>query len=168
MAETSILDPERLQEIFDLDLTSSELDEQIQQLLEELAAEMNLPIALVSIVLGEAQYFLGMHGLDGWLKEVRGTPLEWSFCKNIVLSDKAFVVEDASEHHAVKDNPLVTLEGIRCYAGVPLRTSNGHVLGSLCVIGDQDRTFQAQELTRLEELATAVIQTLEARRSARS
>lgn len=155
---------ERLQEIVDLNLVTPETDDKIQNALADVAREMNLPIALVSIVLGEAQYFFGMHGVEGWLAEARGTPMEWSFCKYVVRSDETFVVEDATAHPMVRDNPLVDLERIHCYAGVPLRSSKGEVLGSLCVIGDQRRTFEPGEIERLKQAAVGVVRRLESRR----
>ena len=165
MSPDPVLDIERLQEIQDLSLAGAELDPEIQKLLEKLAAEMELPIALVSIVLDGAQYFLGMHGVEGWMRETRGTPVEWSFCTQVVRNRGRFVVEDASSHPITKSNPLVGSEGIRCYAGAPLRTSRGHVLGSLCVIGNKDRAFEPEELEALDRLAAEVTRRLEARRA---
>lgn len=159
-----VLSRERLQEILDLDLLSGEEDEILQQALVEATESLDMPIALVSLVLNDAQYFLAMEGLDGWLKETRGTPIEWSFCVNVVLREQPFVVEDATQHPQTRDNPLVAHENVGSYAGVPLRTSKGHVLGSLCVIGDQKRPFQPEEIRALEGWAEQVMARIESRR----
>lgn len=159
-----IHDPKRLQEIFDLDLTSPEIDSVLQDTLAEAAERLDLPVGLVSIVLEEAQYFAAMHGVEGWLREVRGTPVEWSFCTNVVRDRQPFLVEDAKIHPLVRDIPLVDEEGIRCYAGVPLRTSNGHVLGSLCVIGSDAREFVDEEVDFLRGLAERAMERIEERR----
>jgi len=157
-------DPARLAEIAALGLTAPEVDAILQQTVEEAAAKLDLPTALVSIVMGEAQYFAAEHGLTGWMAEAHGTPVEWSFCANAVQSGEPFVVEDATTHPLVKDNPLVRFEDLRCYAGIPLTTANGHTLGTLCVIGHERRSFSEAELDVLRGLAKTAIARIEARR----
>ena len=157
-------DPARLAEIAALGLTAPEVDAILQQTVEEAAVALHLPTALVSVVMGEAQYFAAEHGLTGWMAEAHGTPVEWSFCANAVQSGEPFVVEDATVHPLVKDNPLVRLENLRCYAGIPLITANGHTLGTLCVIGYEARSFTEAELDVLRGLAKKAIERIEARR----
>ena len=159
-----VRDPARLEEIAALRLTSPEVDAILQQTVDEAAARLRLPIGLVSIVMDEAQYFAAHTGLEGWMKEARGTPIEWSFCVNAVHSGEPFVVEDAETHPAVKDIPLVHLDGVRCYAGIPLVTSRGHAVGTLCVIGHEARSFTAAEMETLRTLAGRAMERIEARR----
>jgi len=156
-------DTARLEEIAALGLTAPEVDSILQQTVDEAATRLDLPIGLVSIVLDEAQYFLAHRGLSGWLAEARGTPVEWSFCANAVQTGEPFVVEDATTHPLVKDIPLVHLDGVCCYAGIPLVTSRGHTLGTLCVIGTRTRTFTAEDLDTLRELAHRAVEHIEAR-----
>ena len=142
MSDASKLPPEelaRLQEIADLRLTSPDVDAVLQELTREAAAALHLPIALVSVVLDSVQYFPASTGLDGWIAEARGTPKEWSFCQHAVSAKETFVVEVAGSDERVKDSPRVTQDGIGCYLGVPLLTSNGTALGTLCVIGAEPR-----------------------------
>ena len=157
-------DTGRLEEIESLGLLSPAVDEILQRTAEEAAARLNLPTGLVSIVMDHAQYFAAHHGLTGWLKEARGTPIEWSFCVNAVRSGTPFVVEDATTHPAVRDNPLVTEDGVRCYAGIPLVTSRGYTVGTLCVAGTQARSFTPEELDDLRALARKAVERIEARR----
>ena len=159
-----VTDPERLREIAALGLATPEVDAILKEIAEEAAARLGLPISLVSVVLDEAQFFAASHGLEGWLARTRGTPVEWSFCANAVRSGEAFVVEDALTHPAVRDNPLVTQDGIRCYAGIPLVSSRGFALGTLCVIGTEQRSFSAEDLEELRELAERAVQRIESRR----
>lgn len=159
-----VRDPERLEEIAALRLASPETDAILQQAVDEAAARLRLPIGLVSIVLDEAQFFAAHTGLEGWIAEARGTPIEWSFCANAVRSGEPFVVEDAATHPAVKDIPLVRLDGIRCYAGIPLVTSRGHTVGTLCVIGYEARSFGEEEMEALRALAARAVERIEARR----
>ncbi|HYR09528.1 MAG TPA: GAF domain-containing protein [Longimicrobium sp.] len=160
-------DPARLAEVAALGLTAPEVDEVLQETVNEAAAALNLPTALVSVVMGEAQYFAAQHGLTGWMAEAHGTPVEWSFCANAVQSGDPFVVEDASAHPLTRENPLVHFENVRCYAGIPLVTSSGHTLGTLCVIGNEPRSFTEAELDLLRGLAKKAITRIEERRKDR-
>jgi GAF domain-containing protein len=160
-----VQDPARLREIADLRLTSPEVDDILQQTVDEAARRLDLPIGLVSVVMDTAQYFAAQRGLEGWMAQARGTPMEWSFCVNAVRSGEPFVVEDATTHPVVKDIPLVELDGVRCYAGIPLVTSRGQTVGTLCVIGHETRSFSEQDLELLRSLAARAMERIESRRS---
>lgn len=155
---------ERLQEIAELRLTEPDVRATLQEICERAAAEMQLPIGLVSIVLDEAQYFVARVGIGGWMDEAAGTPAEWSFCRFGVATQQPLVVEDATSHPLVHANPLVTIEGLRCYAGVPLVTSRGHAIGSFCVAGADSREFSEAEIARLRVYAAEAMDRIEARR----
>jgi GAF domain-containing protein len=157
-------DAARLREIADLRLNDSDIDDIFSEIAAEAAAHFGLPVALVSIVLDRAQYFLGSHGLDGWMATTRGTPAEWSFCQHVVRNREPFVVDDARNHPLMQDSPLVRIEGTRCYAGVPLTTFRGHVIGSFCVQGPDARSFTEDDLTQLHRYAKRVITRIEQRR----
>lgn len=161
-----VRDEGRLREIADLGLTAREEDPELVAIARRAAEALRLPIGIVSVVLDDAQYFAAAHGLQGWMARVRGTPVEWSFCANAVRSGQPFVVEDARVHPAVKDNPLVEGQGIRCYAGIPLRTSRGQVLGTLCVAGTEAHAFGPDELDALRSLADQAMARIETRRAA--
>ena len=157
---------ERLAEIRELGLTSPDLDPVLAELCREAAHALSLPVGLVSIVLDGAQHFAAQHGLSGWMKETRGTPIDWSFCVHAVRSGEDFVVTDATRDPAVRDSPLVHNEGVRCYAGVPLRTSRGHIVGTLCALGEETRPFSGGDLAILRGLAGRVVAHIESRRRA--
>lgn len=159
-----LYDRERLQEILDLDLASGDVRTILDDLTRAAAQRFHLPVGLVSIVLGEAQHFASQYGLEGtWLGETQGTPIEWSFCRYSVERRQPFVVENAAEDPRFSDNPLVCFEGLRCYAGMPLITSRGLVLGALCVIGFQSREINEAELADLRALADEAVRRLEER-----
>ena len=158
-------DAGRLQEIADLGLLSSDVDPILQDVAARAAARLRLPVSLISVVLDEALHVAGAHGIDGlWLGETRGHPVEWSFCKTSVHTRDAFVVENAPEHPEHRGNPLVVQDGVRCYAGVPLISSRGFVLGNLCVVGLEERTFSADEVAALRGLAAEAVRRIEERR----
>lgn len=157
-------DEARLREIVELDLLSSEVDDILQATAEEAADRLGLPQALVTVVLDQAQFFAALHGIDGWLAEARGTPVEWSFCAIAVATGEPFVVEDATTHPLTRDNPMVEYEGVRCYAGIPLVSSRGYPLGTLCVIGKVQHTFSDADLETLRGLAEKAVRRIEERR----
>lgn len=168
MSEQRVADPlkdiERLQEIADLGLDSPEVDEILDAIAREAAEQLDLPMGVVSIVLDEAQYFKAMFGVDGWIGASRGTPVEWSFCRNVVIQQTEFVVENALENEIMKDSPLVQNEGIRCYAGIPMVTSRGSVVGSFCVSGHEERHFTEEDLQVLRGHAARAMERIESRR----
>lgn len=160
-----VLDIARLQEIADLDLFAPEVSTILSDLAREASTRLDLPLGMVNIVLDEAQYVAAHYGVGGWIAEAQGTPVEWAFCRFAVRDRADFVVEDAHVHERVKDNPLVTEDGLRCYAGIPLITSRGHALGSFCVAGTEARSFDESEMTVLRTLAAEAIRRIEDRRT---
>ncbi|ACT59297.1 GAF domain-containing protein [Hirschia baltica] len=119
-----------------------------------LAAEMfDVPIALVSLVDENRQWFKSNCGLDG----VTETARDISFCQHAIKSTNVMVVENAIEDEKYDQNPLVLGEpSIRFYAGAPLITEEGHALGTLCLIDRKPRKFSAQEQALLVRLATTI------------
>lgn len=110
------------------------------------------PIALVSIVDENRQWFKSRQGL-----EATETPREISFCGHAILENKIMVVADASKDERFNDNPLVTEDpNIRFYAGYPIGAPDGTRMGTLCVIDDQPREFSKDDLRLLRELGQMV------------
>ena len=120
------------------------------------------PIALVSFVDAERQWFKANYGLT-----VTETHRNHSFCAHAILSqDEPLVVGDATADPRFQSNPLVTgAPHIRAYLGVPLVNAEGHALGSFCVIDCTPRNFEAETLETMRTLASAVLTNLELRRS---
>lgn len=129
-----------------------------------LAAQLfQAPIALVSLVDADRQWFKACFGVD-----TRQTSRELSFCAYAILSDQVMVVPDAVTDSRFIDNALVTgPPHIRFYAGAPLRTPSGQNLGSFCVMDTVPRQFSAEQQVMLADLAAMVIDELELRRTAR-
>ncbi len=155
-------DPERLREIARLDLFRPEVRERLDRACRELAARFGQDAGLVTLVLDGAQALAGSHGVGGWLAESGGTPVEWSLCATTVRTREAYVVPDLAEDLLQRANPLATDEdAVRCYAGAPLITSAGHVLGALCTIGGVPRDFCAADVAELQARADALVADLE-------
>jgi GAF domain-containing protein len=118
------------------------------------------PIAVVSLVDFDRQWFKSRHGLE----QVQ-TPRSCSLCAHVVASEVALVVPDALLDERFADNPLVTEEPrVRFYAGMPLRTPDGFVLGTLSVMDREPRQLSAAQRELLRMLSHLAVDELEMRR----
>ena len=125
------------------------------------------PVALVSLVDSDRQFFAGAVGLPEPWKSRRGTPLTHSFCKHVVATARELVVSDARAHPLLCGNLAVQDLGIVAYAGAPLVTADGHAIGSLCVIDTKPRDWTDADLEILRELAGIAMREIELRESLR-
>lgn len=122
---------------------------------------LEMPIALVSLVDRERQWFKSRVGLG-----VTETPREVAFCAHALLDRELMEVTDARLDSRFADNPLVSADpNIRFYAGVPLHTEEGHALGTLCVIDRQPRHLDARGRQLLTDLAAVAMDELRLRRT---
>jgi diguanylate cyclase (GGDEF)-like protein len=129
-----------------------------------LAAQiMGTPMAMVSLVDEDRQWFKACHGV-----EPSEAPRKHSFCAHAILGRDALVVPDATADGRFHDNPLVTGEpGIRFYAGCPLVDNGGNALGALCVVDREPRQATPGQVEALAKLARMVMVSLELRRALR-
>jgi signal transduction histidine kinase len=136
------------------------LPEQVYDDLTHLAAHLcDTPIALVSLVDSGRQWFKSRHGLDAL-----ETDRAYSFCAHAIVTREMFVVPDAERDDRFSANPLVTgAPDIRFYAGTPLISSDGHALGTLCVIDRKPRFLAERELDMLRALGRMVMSQIELR-----
>ena len=118
------------------------------------------PIALISLIDENRQWFKSHHGLDA-----SETPLHVSFCRHAIKRECVFVVPDATKDERFATNSLVTGDpGIRFYAGAPLRTPSGVQVGTLCVIDRLPRrALLPTEQQTLSDLAAVVVDEMELR-----
>lgn len=111
----------------------------------------DVPIALVTLIESQRQWFKSAQGLD-----IAETPRRDAFCGHTILSDTPLVVPDTRDDERFADNPLVTGKPwIRFYAGAPL-VVNGHRLGSLCLLDHRPRSFSGEDQASIEDLAAIV------------
>lgn len=144
-----------LRELKVLDTSPEERFDRLTRLAKRL---FNVPIALVSLVDADRQWFKSCVGLG-----VSETPRDISFCGHAILGDQILTVRDAGLDERFHDNPLVLGEpGIRFYAGCPLTMANGSTLGTLCLIDVKPRDLDDEERALLRDLARMAEQELAA------
>ena len=133
-------DPERLRRLRDTGLLDAGADTTLDRLTGMAARLIGAPTSVVSLVTEDRQVFAGQAGLGGAAASVRETPLSQSFCRYVVADDAPLIITDAATDERVCDHPAVA-DGVRAYAGFPLRTPEGQVLGSFCVVDTQPRDW---------------------------
>ncbi|MFI7588494.1 GAF domain-containing protein [Spongisporangium articulatum] len=116
------------------------------------ATELESPVALVSLVDAEGQFFPGAVGLPEPMATERWTPLSHSFCQHVVTSQAPLVVGNAHDDPLVRHNGAVQDLGVIAYAGAPV-VLDGMVVGAVCAIDHRPRTWSAEQVARLGELA---------------
>ncbi len=151
---------QRLATLHTLNILDTEPEPALDRIAGMAARLFNAPSAFLSIVDANRQWFKARYG---WSLEE--TPRSQSFCNYSMVGMEPIVVCDASRDPRFKENPLVTGEtGIRFYVGAPICTSEGLVLGSLCVVDTVERPMPTPELLKtLTDLAFLVVENLEFR-----
>jgi hypothetical protein len=149
---TAVQDPARLGALRDSGLLDSDPDPRFDRHARLAAEVLNAPIALVSLIDEDRQFLKSCVGVDE-----RETPLSHSFCQHAVAQREPLIVNDAREHPVLKHNPAVEEMGSIAYAGVPLIDTDGHALGTLCVIDNHPRQWSKHQVELLSDLAASVV-----------
>jgi sigma-B regulation protein RsbU (phosphoserine phosphatase) len=145
-------DADRLRELHDLGLLDTAPEERFDRITRLLTLLLDVPIAYISLVDRDRQWFKSARGL-----EVLQTPRSISFCGHAILSEGPLIVPDAARDERFRDNPQVVGEPfLRFYAGVPLAGPGGHKVGTLCVADVRPRSLTANQVEALRELGRLV------------
>lgn len=150
----------RLRDLERFELIGGDSDIHLDRLVELAQLIFAVPMAAISLVTNDRQWFLAEKGLN-----IRETPRGVAFCAHAILGNEVMVVPNALEDERFRSNPLVVSEPqIRFYAGAPLRSSTGHNLGTLCVIDSQPMRPTPVQIRELELLSQLVMRELDLRR----
>jgi PAS domain S-box-containing protein len=152
---SSLDSPVRLAALRDTALLDTPPEEAFDRLTRLAARWLAAPVALVSLVDAERQFFKSSVGLPEPWASRRESPLSHSFCQHVVTSGEPLIVEDARVHPLVRNNVTIRELGVIAYLGFPLVVAPGLSLGSLCVIDTKPRTWTADEIQVLGDLAAA-------------
>jgi diguanylate cyclase (GGDEF)-like protein len=142
----------RLETLRSLSILDTPPEERFDRLTRMAKRLLGVPIALVSLIDENRQWFKSCIGLS-----TTETSRDISFCGHAILGNEVFIIPDTLNDDRFVDNPLVVGEPkIRFYAGCPLKAPNGRKLGTLCVIDHQPRNLEMEDLEALEDLASMV------------
>jgi GAF domain-containing protein len=152
----TVNDPRRLAALRATGLLDTPTEERFDALTVLASRVLRTPVALVSLVDEDRQFFKSCLGLPEPWASRRETPLSHSFCQHAIAAQEPLIVEDARKHPALHDNEAIRDLGIVAYAGVPLVSEDGQPLGTLCVIDHQPRQWTDEEIDLLRGVARAV------------
>ena len=156
-------EPERLTQLRALELLDTPAEPVFDHLLRLVARVLDVPVARVFLADRDRLWAKAMIGPGP-----RQIPRDHSFCEHAIATGTALVVPDARLDERFADLPFVAAEGgIRFYAGMPLKTSAGLVLGTLCVLDYLPRSLSADQHSVLQDAAAVVVEDLQRREAVR-
>ncbi len=144
----------RLQALRDLVLLDTPPEERFDRISAFAASEFDVPMALISLVDQDRQWFKSNFGV-----EVRETPRDVSFCGHAIAQSTPLIVHDALDDPRFADNPMVIGHPfVRFYAGAGLRLPYGQVVGTFCVLDRRPRSFDRLDVAILCQLRDLVVE----------
>lgn len=144
----------RIDTLVSLGILDSSPQERFDRITRLAKRMFRVPVALISLIDTDRQWFLSSLGLD-----VKETSRDISFCGHAILGDEVFIVLDTVLDPRFVGNPLVTgSPNIRFYAGCPISAPNGSKLGTICLIDQSPRDFSDEDAELLRDLARMVEQ----------
>jgi len=145
-----------------LDVLDTQEEQPFEKVVALIQQVLQVPMCAVSLIDADRQWFKARRGLG-----VCETARDISFCTHAIQSTDPFVIRDATLDPRFANNPLVTGEPhIRSYAGIPLQTPEGYVVGTLCAIDQVPREFPDHEIGILSNFAKVIVSELELRQIA--
>jgi signal transduction histidine kinase len=165
-AADALRDAARLRALRETGLLDTPSEEVFDRLTRLVCRLLGAPVALVSLVDSDRQFFKSMVGLPQPWALRRETPLSHSFCQHVVTSGAPLLVQDARLHPVLSRNRAVPELGVVAYLGMPLTTAEDQVLGSLCAIDTQRRDWTAADASALRDLAALAMGEISVRRAA--
>ena len=165
-AAAAVENQDRLDALHATGLVDSDVSPSFDRLARLASHVLHAPVALVSLVDRDRQFFKSCIGMpEPWASE-RGSPLSHSFCQHAVASREPLIVTDSREHPGLRENLAIRDMGVIAYAGIPLIDGNGHALGTLCVIDSQPRHWTSHQIQLLADIAASVVTEISLARTA--
>lgn len=162
----AVRDPARLAALQDTGLLDSEAEESFDRLTRLAVKLLGVPAAFISLVDRNRDFYKSACGFGEPLasaRELSGV----TFCHYAIESDVPLVIPDTRADPVYRHVPTVESLGVAAYVGIPLRTEDGHALGSFCAIDMQPRAWSATDVEVLVELAASARREISLRSKAR-
>ena len=151
----NLVDPGRLSAVRDTGLLDTPADEAFDRLTRLAAQLLDCPYALVTLVDDRRSFWKSCIGVESVDPADRQIEVESSFCQYVVADEQPLFVNDTAADPRTSGNPSVTGRGVAAWAGFPLRSVNGQILGTFCVIDTVARSWTEQDVQVLQTLSAA-------------
>lgn len=165
-AQVGFLKPDdehdRLEALAQYDVDDLPLEESFDRLTDLIASHFDTAVAFIGLVEADAENFLACHGAD-WDQLTR----EKTICTHSMLHEDVLVVENIAEDKRFSKNEQLANLGIVSYAGANMTTEDGHVIGQVCLIDHEERSYSDEQTHDLQQFAETAMEILELRQSVR-
>jgi len=162
-APTPVNEEERLAELNGLNLLDTPREANFDHVTQRLTKLFKVPIALITLIDKNRQWFKSQTGLPADLADARFTSRDISLCGHVVAEDEVLIIRDLARDPRFANNPFVKEHGVRFYAIVPLRGPNGFPIGSLCILDTKPREVTREEQELLKMIAGDVMEQIKRR-----
>jgi GAF domain-containing protein len=163
-AQVGFLKPDdehdRLDALAEYDVDELPIEASFDRLTDIIAEHFGVNVAFIGLIEEDQENFLACAGAD-WDSLTR----EDTICTHSMLEEDVMVVEDIRQDKRFNDNDVLLNLDIVSYAGANMTTPDGHVIGQVCVLDDEPRSYTSAELQALEDFADTVMEILELRQS---
>lgn len=153
---SNLTSPRRLQALAETCLVNSPPEDSFDRYTRLCSSLLEVPVALVVLVEGDRLFFKSRHTRVPMPALGQTGPVTQSFCQNVIMHCGAFVVDDCRQDERTRESIAVTQYHIRAYAGLPIRTPEGEVIGSFCAVDFQPRAWSDRELEQLADLRNGI------------
>ncbi len=153
--------PSRLQALATLEANAETSADALDRITRMACRMLDVPVALVNLIGADRQRFLGCGPLPAPWTSMREMPVTAGWCPYALDAKTAYAFADAHADPELAANPAAQRLGVVAYAGVPLRTSDGESIGTLCALDYQPHDWTADELALMADLAAGAVAELQ-------
>jgi len=164
--QAALSDHQRLAAVRDIGLLDTPTEESFDRLTRLAAKLTGAPVTFVSLVDADRDFYKSAYGMGEPLRSTRELTGR-TFCHYALASGEALILEDVTQLPVFRDVPTVGSLGVRAYAGIPLRTEDGEVLGSFCAVDFKPKQWTEQDIEVLVELAHSALREIRLRKALR-
>ncbi|MBU0830544.1 MAG: sensor domain-containing diguanylate cyclase [Gammaproteobacteria bacterium] len=162
--QTVLTDPQRLAAVFNTGLLDTPPEEGFDRLTRLAAKLTGAPVTFVSLVDADRDFYKSTFGMSEALNSARELNGR-TFCHHVLVSEDALILEDVAQLPVFRDVPAVASLGVRAYAGIPLKTEAGEMLGSFCAVDFQPKQWSKRDIEILVELAHSAMREIRLRKA---